>query len=392
MTVESKRIVERLTAEEVSMNSERYREHLDKNCISCHANEHASEIQRRLGVDCQLCHGPAAAWGDEHYAQNWNTLGPTRFGPGGKVNLAMIAEQASVCASCHIGDIGRQGRDREVDHRLMAAGHPPMHFDFALYLSRYPKHWSEQQGATQTRSTSRSWDAWRVGKLKTAMVRVRLLQSRANRAQTTVQSHDWPEFTEYSCYRCHHTLDEPSWRQVRGSNNTFLWDPWFTALLDVASQSENSKTLLEMITHLRAAAEPSPHRATDFADIDQTCNRLIQVLDEELARAEIKSTADSKPLDKSLHRQLFSSLLNREDMFGDWETAAQWMIACRTLASGLEIELPNLGEGQGTDRYIASPRPWSSRDDLRETGAWRFQPATLFEFKKQVLQQLEKTP
>ena len=90
---------------------------------------------------------------------------------------------------------------RDVDHAMIAAGHPRLMFEFSSYLANVPKHWSEK-----TKNPGFEIRTWLVGQLVSAQ---QALQLRADRAGRTA----WPEFAEFDCYACHHDLQQPSRRQ-----------------------------------------------------------------------------------------------------------------------------------------------------------------------------------
>ncbi|MEQ1827405.1 MAG: multiheme c-type cytochrome [Pirellula sp.] len=388
---ESRQIVERLTNESVSVASRRYRDILEEKCVSCHASENAPVSQRLLGADCQVCHGAAEAWGDEHYSKEWKSLGNQRFDPKGKWNVESFASRASVCASCHVGELNRTGRDRQVDHRLMAAGHPPMHFDFELFSLRYPKHWDSTKDPVERQGES-SFRRWRIGKLESTISRLKLLSERAHRAEQKRQAgslQDWPELTEYSCFRCHHPLQQPSWRQVRGADSSMQWDPWCTALLELAVSEESSSQVLKLASELKSTMESSTQLSSPFApsSVSQKVAPLLQLLENE--RSQI---AADVPWSETRYRATLSGILKREDMFAEWESAAQWSIVCRSIAAPLKLDLPKLSENVSLDPYFGNARIWTNRIAPSAHSAQRFRPETLIEFKGSLMRLLDSKP
>jgi hypothetical protein len=128
---------------------------------------------------------------------------------------------------------------REVSHKLMAAGHPPTYFELSHFLHKYPKHWWDHDNVAAAQASidedekklspanSRSLDTWRIGKLVNAKQRLELLRNRIGKAE-------WPEFTEHRCSSCHHPIDSRN----RASNNSDLafaqWDAWYLEQVDLA--------------------------------------------------------------------------------------------------------------------------------------------------------------
>ena len=47
-----------------------------------------------------------------------------------------LVKRAEKCVSCHVGD-----ESRNVDHELIAAGHPDLVFDLETYTAMLPPHW-----------------------------------------------------------------------------------------------------------------------------------------------------------------------------------------------------------------------------------------------------------
>ncbi len=169
------------------------------NCLKCHNTfpgdaeaccgdqPHAPE-----GVGCESCHGPSAQWIDRHYLRDWDPAG--EFDQG-YIPLDDLVTRARVCAQCHVGD-----DDRDMNHDLIAAGHPTLRFEFATYHARLPKHWREPAVEDASRFEAQLWLAGQIASLDAALA---LLESRASRAAT---SSAWPEFSEYTCAACHHDL------------------------------------------------------------------------------------------------------------------------------------------------------------------------------------------
>lgn len=339
LTETSARIVSRLAKKELKPTtpiSDEYREVLNAKCISCHSNENVSESQRVLGADCQVCHGSADAWGSEHYSNEWKSLGKNRFDGTDRINVESIAGRAKVCASCHVGELDRttgqsSGRDREVDHRLMAAGHPPMYFEFESYLRRYPVHWDTQDEPVALGSKL-GMERWRVGKITTAIAKLKLLAARAERSTSkSAQRADWPELTEYSCTSCHHSLVQPNWRGARGSNTNALanWDDWTVSQLDCAVRDQSIDELNSQLTRLKKSVE---HTMPEPTQVSMIASSLKEWLDKELDH--VSSPAENS--DGVMLLKLKSRMASF-DRLQSWESATQWYLATRVLSEGIGI-------------------------------------------------------
>ena len=173
-------------------------------CLNCHvhrdydnaeaAGEHHPRFSKEDGVSCESCHGPAGSWIDGHYRTDWDRqrMWPTRS----------LVERVKSCTPCHVG-----AKDMEVDHDLIAAGHPRLAFEFSAYHALMPHHWQDVKDRNPERfaTAHADWDAkaWFVGQVATTQAALELLAHRRV----------WPEFAEYDCYACHHQIEGQSWRQ-----------------------------------------------------------------------------------------------------------------------------------------------------------------------------------
>lgn len=187
--------------------------HEAKACLACHApaaadpGAHPSMLSD--GVGCEACHGAAQKWYAPHTSAHWNLLSPqVKERDYGLLNTKQLGSRAKACVQCHVG-----GPGRDMNHDMIAAGHPRLTFEFATYLSRYPDHWYEK--GPNDRRVNRSFEAqaWALGQLAAAQAQLELLAQRADAAAENAPGAVWPEFSEYSCFACHHDLQPASWRQ-----------------------------------------------------------------------------------------------------------------------------------------------------------------------------------
>ncbi len=200
-------------------------------CLACHSlpvagsrssaalNDAASLLSD--GVGCEACHGPAENYLAAHTMRGWQQLGTARFVPKFGMNDTQgISARAKICVGCHVGQSDAEGRPwRDVNHDLIAAGHPRLNFEFSAYMAALPPHWNTQKD----KSRFEELQSWIAGQFAASEAALRLLESRAKTAQTATDadaaSHkflvpaSWPELSEYDCYACHHGLSGKSWRQ-----------------------------------------------------------------------------------------------------------------------------------------------------------------------------------
>jgi hypothetical protein len=169
-----------------------------QNCLACHNTDRqvaADNITPRIaeGVGCESCHGASERWYDRHFQSlEAKQLAVSSLG---LADTNALVQRAKVCTLCHVG-----GKDRDMNHDLIAAGHPALYFDLAVYYESYPKHWRD---AEQTDPNFRS-RLWLAGQIAMADSELELLQARALKS---LPVSTWPELSSYQCTSCHVSLN-----------------------------------------------------------------------------------------------------------------------------------------------------------------------------------------
>lgn len=194
----------------------------DQRCLSCHstvfapARGPAGDVLTD-GVGCEACHGPAERWLDVHHLDGFDAEAKRKTGFWDTDDLFT---RAQICAGCHVG-----GPGREVNHDLIAAGHPRLQFGMGAYLQDMPKHWDELRDQVRHHGNF-ALLTWLTGQAASSQSALRLAESRAAQGQT------WPEFSEWSCSACHHELQDSESLQRKLartgglSGRSIRWDEW----------------------------------------------------------------------------------------------------------------------------------------------------------------------
>jgi hypothetical protein len=230
----------------------------DVRCLKCHGiDADAPERNARFvpaEFGCETCHGPAEKWLSQHYLAGWREKSARQKAELGMRSTKDLLVRADLCVTCHVG-----GPDREVNHDLIAAGHPRLQFELSSFLAILPKHWDGSE--EKRRYPDLEARTWAIGQAASARAALELLAARAQKSKVqspkpNVQSlpddfglwtldlglpQPWPEFAEYDCFACHHDLRLPSWRQNRdlkrsadrtsGRSGSLSWGGWYLSML-----------------------------------------------------------------------------------------------------------------------------------------------------------------
>lgn len=239
-------------------------------CLACHTNPNtAAESSqeavegRLLGIGCQACHGDASHWVSEHTAVSWRNLPPEQKRARGMTPLGDPSAFAATCLGCHIGAPASPGIPaRDVNHDLIAAGHPRLAFEFGAFLENLPRHWSEKR--EKARGSDFDARAWLFGQVAGTRASLELLKSRAEPGNPR-----WPEFAEYDCFTCHHDLTGRLSRagtvkppRVPGS---LVWNRWPYAVAMRLEAPADLKTRLGQLGHLMNKPLPPRLQVIDLA-------------------------------------------------------------------------------------------------------------------------------
>jgi hypothetical protein len=277
------------------------------------------------GIGCETCHGGARQWLTLHYQSGVSRGELLQLG---MVDTKDLLVRAKLCASCHIGSA-----DQDMNHDMIAAGHPPLRFEQASYealLGR--KHWDD----TPARAANPNYEVqlWAAGRRAAAFAALDLLEARSKgtgdggQGTGSCREKPWPAFAESNCLACH----QPLRRNLAETAPQFTverhlrapaWQTWNTALVE-ATFLPRSTTAAELpppdgswptaIQKLRLVMEQTaePDR--------QQVARMVSVA----KRAFVGQTADD------LSVLTASSLLEK---IGDLDRDVTWDEMCQYLAA-----------------------------------------------------------
>ena len=291
-------------------------------CLKCHSlqNQAEKKLPTALlvdGVGCESCHGAASEWRTRHYLDSWKTLKPADKQKLGYVDLNTPLARAKACVGCHVG-----AENQDVNHDLIAAGHPRLTFEFSAFQQKLPKHWDTKAERADPAFEAQSWA---VGQAVSLSAAAKLLAARAKLAGE--HKAPWPEFAEFDCFACHHDLQNKSWRRSTPRGGALGLPGWGTWYLPMAgSLAAESPEVLRVET---ASLQQSLDELSRSA---QASWRTPNTTDLSTKAAQVAGQASvwAKALDdpKKYNAQAVTRLLewatgDRGQLAQDWDGAAQ---------------------------------------------------------------------
>jgi mono/diheme cytochrome c family protein len=285
---DSKRIVKALAP--TADAPEAYDVVLRERCIACHLTSEPEDIvsKQRLdprqvgeGVSCASCHGSSKGWLEQHVLASWS--GPARFEPStGMLDTESLVSRTDGCVRCHVGSRTADGLVRDMNHDLIAAGHPALRFDMLTYHDNMPHHWDDQ-GEVELRFSESPWRVRTVGRSLAIAAAAKLSGERAadslestardTSAKRLVAPVPWPELSDFDCFACHQTLTARAYRlpklidgkpSLAVSDGLPLWNAWHTSPLAAAGD--------EQLWDLR----PSPGKQDQWIEASQRISSLYR--------------------------------------------------------------------------------------------------------------------
>jgi len=261
----------------------------DQRCLACHTtpsiawpkvpgvSEKSLLALRKEGVSCEACHENASNWLMEH--TTWKTEVDRKQGLK-QSNMADLNDpgmRAMACAGCHVGAPADPQRGlplRDMNHDMIASGHPRLHFDYSTFLARMSPHWREvdrSKDAKPPRAQEEMAAAWLAGQLATAEAFCQLSSDRANRATKAATA--WPELAEFKCYGCHQNLGYPNESRPLSAHGTSALGRLHAALPlspHLAGQLNgisppDGKSLVELLKEMQLANVSDPATASKQA-------------------------------------------------------------------------------------------------------------------------------
>ncbi len=295
------------------------------NCLACHNttkrfHEPRSTEERKEGVGCAGCHGPEELWNGSHYQTGFDALGSTEIG---FVANGDLLTRARTCAACHVGD-----QDRDMNHDIIAAGHPALRYELATFHAWEPKHWRDSEAADKQFYEAQLWLA---GQIAAADASLSLLSARSRDHHTVSE---WPELSAYDCSSCHHSLGLQDARRTPRADTRLAIAPlstWNTAGLlwvlhyriEQVQATPEDLRLVESLEEVRRLMEagPRPNAEDVSAAVGEARLAIAAWVDGSAGRSE-RSRFRSDRLGR-----VAASAAGKTGSFETWESAVQLYLA-----------------------------------------------------------------
>lgn len=313
-------------------------------CLDCHstnvpANLVEGTVDLEDGVQCEACHGPSSGWRAEHTEQGWTH---EQSVARGMIDLRSVNARATTCAGCHVGNA-----KKEVDHELIASGHPILAFELDNYSESMPAHW---KSGLETHGVR----AWAVGQV------VKMRESLDNLSRHA-RGNEWPEFSDMSCFNCHHDLKGSTWRQERGWPDRAglpAWSPqhWAMLRLLIGRVSAQSRDELDPLV---AQISRGVSRMNNPSGLAADADRARRIVDSLVPKVDAMQWSDADV------RGLMRAITNDRDFIltSDVHAAEQAALSLQSLSASLTRRNPGLLRSPMTRSIDALFEELKSRDD-----------------------------
>lgn len=319
----------------------------DARCLACHSTPISGTTGMTdghwdtRGVSCEACHGQADHWRDEHYA--WRGMLKKEQTQDNDRRLREIYathdmtwlgdefSRAKTCAACHVGappSTKPQGLPaRDVNHELIAAGHPRLQFDLNAYLKAMPPHWNEHDS-----SANLHLRRWAAGQWSAMRAWLELLRYRSE----TGEKNGWPELAEYRCFSCHHDLKENAWRQQgltksASSPGSLKWGNYYSnTFADAAAVLFPGKSTALLLERWKELDTALVNPMTSPKEIGKNADALLHAMKDVQEGGERQKVEFNLAAFRQSLSERISQLMNDPSAL-DWDAAAQLLIEFRAL-------------------------------------------------------------
>jgi hypothetical protein len=327
------------------------------NCLQCHATTIESisktgeiETIATEGISCESCHGAASHWRTTHYTTDFTRLSTEDKSKQGLTDVSNLWQRTNSCVKCHVGS-----PTAEVNHDLIAAGHPVLKFEMTAYSAQMPKHWKSLSTTSPT-AKHRESHLWLMGQFSSLTASLEQLQLRANDSSTDLTSDNqlhqvWPELSESNCYACHHDLDlTDTWRPSisdphAGHQHLLPVNDWYACALaaiakvDGLAGNRAAQRFAENWQRLTESMQKS--LSPDPTEVSARCSATLSSLNDWLAPRDLQGKQYRSQYDHQQLVNLTAAVMQDNGLhhiLQNWDRATQTYLALYALSSTQDAE------------------------------------------------------
>jgi hypothetical protein len=283
--------------------------HKDVRCLACHATptlaNRPDDPMLAQGIGCEACHGTAEKWIADHAGWSPGPGHDQRLAAAGMTHLADPLVRATTCAGCHIGAPSAGDVPvRDMNHDLIAAGHPRLNFDYGTYLRALPPHWAEKDRTVsppKLRPASDEFTHWLTGRAAMAIAVHQLRVDRAKRGP-------WPELAEFDCYACHHSLKGETKKPLGDRPGALVWNESPIRWLFAPEEYRGLQAAMSRPLDAEGIGAASERSA---AQIERTVRKLPAELRSPATIAQMLSLNEPRRWDEACHMYYALLVLDR---------------------------------------------------------------------------------
>lgn len=315
-------------------------------CLKCHSTyvpktNQGEKFQSADGVSCESCHGSSEKWLSTHLSSG---VTHQQNIDNGMTDLNDRKIKNNLCISCHFGN-----DDQSVNHRLIGAGHPRLTFEADTFETIMPKHWEIDKDYISRKGDYNASSNWLSGQLALAEESINRILSKKRSTNG-----NYPEFSLFYCYSCHHSLSPNQWKSRNYSGHP--GDPTLNlsslTIVSLALKTFNSSLAAELEGLIKTLH--NSHKSGESRTTLTSLNKFLKNKTTVLTKEE---------LNESQNKKLLKALINfaADTPFLQYEVAEQILMGSSSiLASSANLnqkfkaDLDNLYSAlKNEDEFIA---------------------------------------
>ncbi len=277
----------------------------DPKCLACHTtpefavgNGAKMRALQAEGIGCEACHGLAPESGGLADGAHTERVEGEQRQAGHEDDERSAGAGAGLCrlSRRRPADPKNGVPARDLNHDLMAAGHPRLVFELSTFQANLPAHWRRDKYPADYEAK-----LWAAGRTESARASLDLLAFRAKDEQKP-----WPEFAEYNCFACHASLREshsdfryrPGYRDIKERVPGGLpYNEWFSTGLPTLAKSLGADAP-DFAALARLMSKPSPDRKEVAKLVEATLEKLGSLSSKSLSKEQVgKLTKDLAAVD-----------------------------------------------------------------------------------------------